>query len=102
MRELVPALCFSAIAVALAVGMTMAAPARGEMAVAFSPFTSELTAWAIIREAGGLMVAPTKLPNVVVVYAADDAFQERARALGALLFLKATGLCAPEIRPETT
>jgi hypothetical protein len=101
-RELIPALGFSAMAVALSVGITMAAPARGEMAVAFSPFTSESTAWAIIHEAGGLMVAPTRLPNVVVVYAADTEFQQRARTLGALFFLKATGLCAPETRPETT
>jgi len=72
------------------------APAeRGEVAVVFSPATSEAAAWAIIRAAGGQLVAPTRLGNIVVAYAPDPDFQQRARDLGALFFLKAGGLCAP-------
>lgn len=73
----------------------MAAPIRGEVAVAFAPFTSEAAAWDIVRAAGGYLIAPTRLSNVVVVFAPDEEFQQRARALGAWMFFNATGLCAP-------
>lgn len=74
---------------------TMLPPRTGEMAVVFPVLTDELTAWALVREAGGLLVAPTQLPNVVVAYAPDDSFQDRVRSLGALFFVAAQGLCAP-------
>lgn len=86
---------FSVAAATIGLTGSLASPARGAVAVAFPPFTSEQTAWAIIREAGGSLVAPTRLPNVVVAFAPDADFQNRARALGAWLFMNATGLCAP-------
>lgn len=100
MRDLVPALIFAIAAAAIGVAQPMAAPRSGEMAVAFPPFTSEAEAWRMVREAGGHVVGPTRLPNIVVVYAGDLSFQERARGLGALLFLSAKGLCAPISSPE--
>lgn len=94
-RQLIPALLFSIAAAAIGLGNSMAAPARGEVAVAFMPFTSETTAWSIILAAGGAVVAPTRLPNIVVAFAPDAEFQDRVRALGAIAFFTATGLCAP-------
>lgn len=95
LRDFVPAILFSALTVATILSATLAAPPKGEMAVVFPPMTSELTAWALVREAGGMIVSPTQLSNIVVAYAPDETFQTRVRALGALFFLTATGLCAP-------
>lgn len=93
LRDLAPAAIFSALSLGIA-GLAMAKPpARGEMAVVFAPFTGELAAWALVREAGGLIVSPTQISNVVIAYAPDDGFQDRVRALGALFFVSATGLC---------
>lgn len=96
MRQLAPALIFSAVSVLLVAAFMLAPQSKGEMAVAFPPFTSEETAWSIVRAAGGFVVAPTRLPNVVVAYADNADFQQRAKSLGALFFLKASGLCAPQ------
>lgn len=93
-KQFLPALLFAAFS-ALALAAPQRAPETGQMAVVFPPFTSEETAWAIVRQAGGSLVAPTRLPNVVVAHAADSGFQTRVGALGALFFLAATGLCAP-------
>lgn len=93
-KQFLPALLFAAFS-ALALAAPLRAPETGEMAIVFPPFTSEETAWAIVRQAGGSLVAPTRLPNVVVAYASDSGFQERISALGALFFVAATGLCAP-------
>lgn len=95
LRDFVPAILFAALTVAAVIGATLSAPPKGQMAVVFPPMTSELTAWALVREAGGLIVGPTQLANIVVAYAPDETFQNRVRALGALFFLTATGLCAP-------
>ncbi len=97
-----PALIFSAVSVLLVAAFTMAPPGKGQMAVAFPPFTSEETAWSIVRAAGGYAVGPTRIPNIVVAYAGDADFQQRARSLGALFFLKASGLCASQPDRETT
>jgi len=102
MRQFAPALLFSTLTVLLVSAYLLAPADRGQMAVAFPPFTSEATAWSIVRAAGGYAVAPTRLPNVVVAYAGDAGFQERARSLGALFFLNATGLCAPQPEREIT
>lgn len=102
MRQFAPALMFSTLSVVLVIAFMLAPKAKGEMAVAFAPFTSEQTAWAIVRAAGGYAVGPTRLPNIVVAYADNADFQQRARSLGALFFLKASGLCAPQLERETT
>lgn len=95
MKALLPALGFSAIAALFSLGASMAPPERGEMAVAFPPFTNQAQAYAIVAEAGGHVVGPTKVPGMVVAYAGTSDFQDRARALGALFFTKASGLCSP-------
>lgn len=101
MRQLAPAMIFSAVSALLIAAFMLAPQSKGEMAVAFAPFTTQETAWAIVRAAGGYAVAPTRLSNVVVAYAGDADFQQRARSLGALFFLKATGLCAPQRDSQT-
>jgi|GEM_PF-1041668 hypothetical protein len=93
-KQFLPAILFAAFS-ALALATPMPAPERGEMAIVFPPFTSEETAWALVRQAGGSLVAPTRLPNVVVAYAPDSGFQQRMSEMGALFFLAAAGLCAP-------
>ena len=101
MRDFLPAIAFSVIAAIATFSATIAAPETGEMAVIFSPLTEETQAWATIRAAGAQIVAPTRISNIVVVQASHSDFQTRARALGALFFVKAEGLCAP-LRPEAT
>lgn len=92
---MLPAVLFALLSAGAVVGVTMAPRSTGEMAVVFPPLTDELTAWAIVREAGGLIVSPTQLSNIVVAYAPDDQFQNRVRKLGALFFVAARGLCGP-------
>ncbi|MBE7732336.1 hypothetical protein [Devosia faecipullorum] len=75
----------------------MRAPETGEMAVIFPPFTTEETAWAIVRDAGGAFVAPTRIPNIIVAHTNDTGFQRRVQEMGAIFFLAANGLCAPLI-----
>jgi hypothetical protein len=86
-RHFLLAIAFAVTTVTVVLSESMAAPERGEVAIAFPPFTSEMAAWEIVRAAGGSLVSPTRLPNVVVAFAPDKGFQERAQALGALLFL---------------
>jgi hypothetical protein len=100
-RQFLLAFVFSIAVGVITLSGSVAAPARGEVAVVFRPFTSEAEAWNIIRAAGGYLVAPTRLPNVVVAFAPDEGFQARAQSLGAFLFLNATGLCAP-LKETTT
>lgn len=66
---------------------------RGAVAVVFPPSVDEMAAWELVMASGGLIVGPTQLPNVVVAFAPDAGFEGRARARGALLFMKASGLC---------
>lgn len=93
-KQFLPAILFAAFS-AFALAAPMPAPGKGEMAVVFPPFTSEETAWALVRQAGGSLVAPTRFPSVVVAYAPDSGFQQRISEMGALFFLAAAGLCAP-------
>lgn len=95
-RHLLPAILFALFS-ALALALPLRAPDIGQVAVVFPPFTSEQTAWALVRQAGGAVVAPTRIPNIVVAYAQDAEFQSRMRALGGLFFLAADGLCAPVV-----
>jgi len=78
-----------------AVAASYSPPTTGETAVVFPILTDELTAWQIIIDAGGLIVAPSRLSNVVVAYAPDPEFGSRVRSRGALFTLAARGLCAP-------
>jgi hypothetical protein len=100
LADFVPAAFFALLAVTTVLVAAMAAPAKGQMAVVFPPMTSELTAWALVRQAGGLIVAPTQLPNVVVAYAPDETFQSRVQSLGALFLFAAEGLCAPSANED--
>jgi hypothetical protein len=79
---------------AAAIAAPQAAPDMGEMAVIFPPFTSETDAWERVHQAGGYVVGPTNFSNIVVVYADDAQFKDRAGQYGALWFTAATGLCA--------
>ncbi|MET3928093.1 hypothetical protein [Devosia sp. 2618] len=72
------------------------------MAIVFPPNTDELAAWSVVQQAGGLVVGPTALSNIVVAYAPDEEFQTRARQLGALFFIAARGLCASVALPSGT
>ncbi|MBJ3783590.1 hypothetical protein [Devosia sediminis] len=92
--QFLPAILFALVS-AIALAAPLRAPVTGEMAVVFPPFTSEQTAWALVREAGGSIVGPTRIPSIVVAYGHDAEFQSRMRALGSLFFLAAEGLCAP-------
>lgn len=92
---MVPAVLLALFSAGAVAGTAMAPKAVGEMAVVFPPLTDEITAWAIIRQAGGLIVSPTQLSNIVVAYAPDDQFQTRVRELGALFFVAAKGICGP-------
>jgi hypothetical protein len=92
--QLLPALLFALVS-ALVLAAPLRAPDTGQIAVVFPPFTTEQTAWSLVREAGGSIVAPTRIPNIVVAYAHDADFQSRMRTLGGLFFLAASGLCAP-------
>lgn len=98
LRDFVPAVAFTLLSAGAVFAATMLPPPKGEMAVVFPPATSELTAWALVRQAGGLIVAPTRLSNIVVAYAPDTGFQTRVRELGALFLFAAKGLCAPEVK----
>lgn len=95
MSDVFPALAFSLLSALLAFGLYMAPADTGEVAIVFPLFTDEATAYAIVGEAGGYVVGPTRFSNIVVAYADDVSFRDRASALGALLFVKADGLCSP-------
>ena len=97
-RDFLPAVVFTLLSGVVVFTATMQPPAKGEMAVVFPPATSELTAWALVRQAGGLIVSPTRLSNVVVAYAPDTGFETRVRQLGALFLFAAKGLCAPRVK----
>ncbi len=101
-KQMLPAVVFAMLSLGVGFTLTMAPPARGEIAVVFPPTTDEVTAWSLVREAGGLIVGPTRFSNIVVAYAPNENFQHRARQLGALFFTAARGLCAPDISSEET
>lgn len=94
-RMLLPALVMALLTAAGAVAASYSPPATGQMAVVFPILTDELTAWQIVVAAGGSIVAPSRLSNVVVAYAPDPEFASRVRSGGALFTLAARGLCEP-------
>lgn len=98
--QLAPAL---AIALAtLAAGMVAyhAPPETGEMGVVFAPWTSEAEALSAVIAAGGGLVNASRLPNVLIAYAYDEAFETRVRAEGAWFTVAARGLCGPVAEGE--
>lgn len=94
MRAFVPALAFALMTVAAVAADAIQPAGRGPVAVVFAPGVDEMSAWQRVTASGGLIVAPTQLANVVVAFAPDADFETRARAQGALLFMKASGLCS--------
>jgi hypothetical protein len=100
LRAFLPAIGFAIISGLLVLYSFMAPPAQGEMAIVFPPMTDELTAWSLVQQAGGSIVGPTRLSNIVVAYSPDPQFQQRLRDLGAWFFLAASGLCAPATSPD--
>jgi hypothetical protein len=100
LRQFLPAVLFAVIVIAIAGPAALTTP-QGEMAVVFPPFTDETTAWALVRAAGGMIVAPTFLDNVVIAYAVDDGFQSRIRQSGALFLFAASALCISQPEENT-
>ena len=95
-----PALAMAALTAAGGLAAQYIPPTNGQMAVVFPPFTDELTAWQRVTDAGGQIVAPSHLSNIVVAYAPDTGFAGRVRSTGALFTLAATGLCQPLSRND--
>jgi anti-sigma factor RsiW len=89
----IPAFAFLVFG-ATAFALPLAAPKTGEMAVVFLPNVSESEAHRLVASAGGSIVGPTRINNIVVAYATDPDFQNRMIERGAILFLAATGLCS--------
>lgn len=92
---LLPALAMAVVTVAVAAASEYAPPAQGEMAVVFPPWTSEVEAFELVAEAGGLIVGPSRFGNVVIALAPDTGFGARVGRQGALFTIKATGICGP-------
>jgi len=102
MRAFIPAIALAFMTVAAVASESIQPPGRGPVAVVFAPGVDETAAWERVVSSGGLIVAPTQLSNVVVAFAPDAGFEARARAQGALLFMKASGLCSTAPTPPTT
>ena len=92
-KPLIPALLFSCAAIFALVGHAVSVPQTGQMAVVFPFGTNSASAVSLVVESGGSIVTTTQLANIVVAAAADEGFQGRVRAAGALFFFNAAGLC---------
>jgi hypothetical protein len=92
---LAPALLVAALSLAGAFWAGYAPPETGDMAVVFWPGTDEQQTYAAVLAAGGRVVGPTRLGNVVIAHAPDPAFASRIRQFGGLFTLAAHGLCGP-------
>jgi hypothetical protein len=92
-RALIPALALGLVTLAAVAADRLQPAERGAVAVVFPPSVDETAAWERVLASGGLIVGSTQLPNVVVAFAPDAGFEGRVRARGALLFMKASGLC---------
>ncbi len=89
---LVPALLVAALTLGVSVAAAYAPPATGDMAVAFPPWVDETEAAAAVHRAGGRLIGPTRLGNVIVVHADDPGFAARVGTQGALFTLAAEGI----------
>lgn len=98
--QLAPALFIAFATVAAGVVAYHAPPESGEMGVVFAPWTSEAEALGAVVAAGGRLVNSSRLPNVLIAYAFDDAFEARVRERGAWFTVAARGLCGPAAQGE--
>lgn len=89
----VPAMAFSIFALAVGLLAVVQPPPAGEIAIVFPPLTDEVSAWSVVRAAGGFVVTPTRFGNVVVAYSPGPDFQRRVREMGAIFVFAASGLC---------
>lgn len=94
-RPFIPAILFSIFSIAITVSSTFKAPETGQIAVMFSPGSTNIRVLSKIISADGLIVGPTRFGNIFVAYAQDKNFAERIKKLGAVAVFSATGLCAP-------
>jgi hypothetical protein len=93
--QLLPALGIAFVAMAAGFAAFYAPPRTGEMGVVFAPWTTEVEAIGAVIAAGGSLVNSSRLPNVLVAYAPDGAFEARVREQGAWFTVAARGLCGP-------
>ncbi len=100
--QLAPALFIALATISAGVVAYHSPPPIGEMGVVFAPWTSEAEAVGAVIAAGGRLVNSSRLPNVLIAYAFDDAFEARVRARGAWFTVAARGLCAPADQGEVT
>lgn len=98
--QLAPALVIGVASMAAGVAAYHAPPQTGEMGVVFAPWTSEAEAFRAVMAAGGRFVNSSRLPNVLIAYALDDAFAVRVREQGAWFTVAARGLCGPAVQGE--
>lgn len=98
---LLPALLVGFTTLAIGAASAYAPPSTGEMAVVFPPGTDEIEAFERVVQAGGLIVGPSRFGNVVIALAPDPGFAARVAQQGALLTLKATGICGPASTSES-
>lgn len=92
---LLPALFVALLAFTVGAASAYAPPATGEMAVLFPPGVDEVEAFERVVQAGGLILGPSRFGNIVIALAPDPGFAARVAERGALLTLKATGICGP-------
>jgi hypothetical protein len=93
--QLAPALLVACFATSTGFAAFYAPPPTGELGVVFAPWVSEVEAVAAVAAAGGRLGNPSRLPNVLVAYAADPGFDARVRSRGAWFTVAARGLCGP-------
>lgn len=98
--QLAPALVIALATMTAGVAAYHAPPQTGEMGVVFAPWTSEADALRAVIAAGGRLANASRLPNVLIAYAFDEAFEARVRAEGAWFTVAARGLCGPATKGE--
>lgn len=92
---LAPALSIALVALVAQSAMFYAPPKKGQMAVFFSPNTSQIAAFNAVSSAGGSFVGSSRFSNIIIVYAPDTGFRERISKQGGWFTLAAQGLCSP-------
>jgi hypothetical protein len=95
MAALLPAIVVALATLAAGTASAYAPPATGELAVVFPPWTGEVEAFALVAQAGGQLVGPSRFGNIVIALAPDPGFAARVAEQGALFTVKATGICGP-------
>lgn len=95
-----PALLIAALAIGVGLVGLRPAPAQGEMAVVFSPWTDATEAHRSVVAAGGSLADSSRFPNIIIAYSSDPGFADRVRQAGAWFLFAATGLCGPIADPR--